>query len=33
MKEKKINQDTYTYKQILIGIRNEFLEINKKLDE
>jgi len=25
--------DTYTYKQILIGLRNEFLEVQKKLDQ
>lgn len=25
--------DTYTYKQILIGLRNEFLEAQRKLDE
>ena len=25
-------KDSYTYRQILIGLRNEFLEYQKKLD-
>jgi len=27
------NKDNYTYRQILIGLRNEFLEFQKKLDQ